>query len=77
MGIKPVNGGRPPSERRTRGVRAVSVGAFDQEVAKALRLVDLVKLNVRNTEVVMARYIIRVRKVREGENCRIIIIQPR
>lgn len=55
FGIKPVSGGRPPSESRTRGVRVVSAGAFAQEVASILMFVDLFSLNTRNVEDVMIR----------------------
>ncbi len=77
FGINPVSGGRPPRERRMRGVRAVSVGVFAQEVASVLMLVDLLILNTRNVENVITKYVRRVRRVREGENCRTRIIQPR
>ena len=36
LGMKPVSGGRPPSESKIRGVRAVSAGALVQEVASML-----------------------------------------
>ena len=55
FGIKPVNGGSPPSESKTKGVRAVSIGALDQEVARALRFVALFSLNVRNVEKVITK----------------------
>ncbi|MDG2555485.1 hypothetical protein P7M41_26175, partial [Vibrio parahaemolyticus] len=42
-----------------------------------LMLVDLFSLNTRNVEDVITRYVIRVRRVREGENWRIKIIQPK
>lgn len=77
FGINPVRGGSPPSERRIRGVRAVRAGAFVQEVASMLILVDLFSLKVRNAEVVIIRYVIRARSVREDENCRTRIIHPR
>lgn len=63
FGIKPVSGGRPPSERRIRGVRAVSAGVFAHEVASILMFVDLFSLNTRNVEDVMIRYVIRVKSV--------------
>lgn len=53
--MKPVRGGRPPSERRMRGVRAVRAGAFAQDVARVLIFVDLLSLNTRNVEDVMMR----------------------
>ena len=77
FGMKPVNGGRPPSERRMRGVRAVSMGALDQEVARAFRLVALFSLNVKKVEKVMTKYVINVRKLSTGENWRTRVSQPR
>ena len=77
FGMKPVSGGSPPRERRIRGVREVSIGAFVQEVASALMLVALFSLNTRNVENVITKYVKRVRSVREGENWRTKIIQPR
>lgn len=77
FGMKPVRGGRPPRESRTRGVRAVSIGALDQDVAKALRLVALFSLNVKNVEKVITKYVISVRKLSAGENCSTMVSQPR
>jgi len=77
LGIKPVSGGRPPNERRTRGARAVRAGAFVQEVASALIFVALLNLNTRKVEKVMTRYVRRVSRVSEGEYCRTRIIHPR
>lgn len=48
FGANPVRGGSPPRERRIRGARAARTGAIDQAVAKDLRLVEFVVLNVRN-----------------------------
>lgn len=53
FGAKPVRGGRPPSERRIRGVRAVSAGALAHAVARVLMLVASEALNVRNAEEVI------------------------
>lgn len=77
FGIKPVNGGRPPKDSRMRGVRDVSAGVFVHEMASVLMLVDLFSLNTRNVEEVIMKYVIRVRRDREGEKGRIRIIQPR
>ncbi len=77
FGIKPESGGRPPRERRRRGVRAVSAGVLAQVVARVLILVALFRWNTRNVEKVMIIYMKRVRRVRAGENCRTRIIQPR
>lgn len=77
FGMKPVSGGRPPRDRRTRGKRDVRMGVLAQDVASALIVVVLLRMNVRKAEEVMIRYNISVRRVRVGENCRIKIIQPR
>lgn len=53
--MKPVRGGRPPSESRIRGVRAVRAGAFVQDVARVLMFVALLSLNTRNIEEVIIR----------------------
>lgn len=55
FGIKPVSGGSPPRERRTRGVKAVSAGAFVQEVASELIFVALFNLKTRKVENVMTK----------------------
>lgn len=77
LGINPVRGGRPPRDRRIRGVRAVRAGVLAQEVARELIVVALFSLKVRNVDRVITRYVIRARRVRVGENCRIRIIHPR
>lgn len=77
FGINPVSGGRPPRDSSTKGAREVSAGAFAHEVARELIFVDLFNLNTRNVENVMRIYVKRVRRVREGENCRTRVIQPR
>lgn len=53
--MKPVSGGRPPRDSRIKGVMVVRAGAFAQEVARALMLVELFSLNTRKVEDVMAR----------------------
>lgn len=50
FGIKPVSGGRPPRDSKIKGVREVSTGAFAQEVARVLMLVEVFSLNTRNIE---------------------------
>lgn len=55
FGMKPVRGGRPPSDRRIRGVRAVRAGALAQDVARELMLVALFTLKTRKVENVMTR----------------------
>ena len=56
--MKPVSGGRPPSDKRIRGVREVIAGAFAHEEASWLILVDLFSLNTRNVESVIRKYAI-------------------
>lgn len=55
LGIKPESGGRPPKDRRIRGVMAVRAGVLAQEVARELMFVDLLILNTMNVEKVMAK----------------------
>lgn len=55
FGMNPVSGGRPPKERRRRGVRAVRAGAFVQEVARAFIVVALLILKVKKTENVIMK----------------------
>lgn len=77
MGMKPERGGRPPRESIRRGARAVSVGAFVQEVANELILVEFCSLNRVKVEKVIIKYRARASKVREGENCMMRIIHPK
>lgn len=53
FGIKPDSGGRPPRERRIRGVIAVRAGVLAQEVDRELMFVDLLILKTINVEKVM------------------------
>lgn len=53
FGMKPISGGRPPRERRTKGVMAVMAGALAHEVARVLMSVEAFSLNTRNVEDVM------------------------
>lgn len=68
FGVKPVSGGRPPRDKRIKGVRDVIVGIFAQEEARVLILVDLFSLKTRKAENVIIKYVIRAKRVREGEN---------
>lgn len=77
FGINPVRGGRPPRDRRTRGVSEVSAGAFAQEVARVLMVVARLSLKTRNVENVIIKYVRSVRSVNDGENWMMRIIQPR
>lgn len=72
-----MRGGRPARDKRIKGARAVRAGAFAQEAARALIVVALFSLNTRNIEIVEIKYVRRAKMVRGGENCKIIIIQPR
>lgn len=51
--MKPDSGGRPPRERRIKGVMAVRAGVLAQEVDKELMFVDLLILNTINVEKVI------------------------
>lgn len=53
FGMKPVRGGRPPNDRRMRGMRAVRVGVLAQDVARELIVVVLLSMNTRKEEEVM------------------------
>lgn len=75
--MKPVRGGRPPRDKSRRGTKAVMAGVLAQEVARALMVVVLFRIKVRNVDDVMMRYRARVRRVRVGVNCRTTTIQPR
>ena len=55
MGIKPVRGGRPPRDKRIRGVIEVITGALDQEVASIFTVVALFNLKTRNVEKVIIK----------------------
>ena len=77
LGMKPVSGGRPPRESRIRGARAVRAGAFAQEAASMLIVAELLSLKIRKAEVVITRYVRRARRVRDRENCKMSVIQPR
>lgn len=55
FGMKPVSGGRPPSDRRVRGMRDVRMGALVHDVARVLIVVDLFNINTRKAEEVIMR----------------------
>lgn len=55
FGMKPVSGGRPPRDRRIRGVRDVRIGALAQDVANELIVVVLLSINTRKVEEVIIR----------------------
>lgn len=77
LGINPVRGGRPPKDRRIRGVMVARMGIFAHAVARELMVVVSFSLKTRKVVNVIRKYVRRVSRVREGENCRIRIIQPR
>lgn len=55
FGMKPVSGGRPPSDRSIRGIRDVRIGALVHDVARELIVVDLFSINTRKAEEVIMR----------------------
>lgn len=77
MGRKPVRGGKPPSERRIMGNRAVRRGALVEVLTKVLRVVAVAKFIVKKAAEVIAMYTKRARRARDGESWTTIIIQPR
>lgn len=66
--MKPVRGGRPPSDRRTRGARVARAGVFAHEAASELIFVDWFSLKIINMEKVITKYVTKAIRVREGEN---------
>lgn len=66
LGRKPVSGGRPPRERRTKQAIAVRVGDLVQEEAKVTVLVASMLLRVRNAAVVITIYVIKAISVSWG-----------
>ena len=68
LGRKPVKGGSPAMERRTRGNIMVTRGALVEAVASALMVVEEVNFKVRKAAVVIKRYIAKASIVREGAN---------
>lgn len=77
LGAKPVSGGRPPKDSSIRGVRAVRIGVFAQEVARELTFVELFSLKTRNAENVIIKYVRRVIRASDGINWVTSIIHPR
>lgn len=77
FGMKPVRGGKPPRESSIRGIMEVSAGVLVHDRVSELIFVELLSLNVRKVAAVIMKYVIRARNVREGENWRTKIIQPR
>lgn len=63
MGIKPVRGGRPPSDKRIKHVRAASAGVLVQVEASVMVLVELILFNVRKAADVITIYVASARRV--------------
>ena len=76
LGINPVNGGSPPSDRRVRAMVDASIGAFDHIVVMVIIFVVDVIFNDRNAADVINKYMVRVSSVRCGAYCEITIIHP-
>lgn len=77
FGMKPVRGGRPPSDRRVRVVMVMMAGVLVQFMVSVLIFVECISLNVRNVADVIIIYVRRARMVSCGLNCTITIIHPR
>ena len=66
--MNPVRGGRPPSERRIRGVKEVRMGALVHDVERVLMVVASLILKTRKVENVITRYVMSVKTTKSGEN---------
>lgn len=77
LGINPERGGSPPRESRIRGVRAVRMGVFAQDVDKEFMLREWLILNTKNIDRVIMIYMIRAMSVSLGSKETISTIQPR
>lgn len=77
LGINPERGGSPPRESRMRGVRAVRIGVFAQDVAKVFIVKEWLFLNTRNMDSVIIIYMVRAISVSLGLKWMINTIQPR
>lgn len=53
LGMKPVRGGRPARDSRTRGTRGARAGTFDQEEVSMLIVVDLLMMKTIKAEKVI------------------------
>jgi len=53
LGMKPVSGGSPPNENKTKGIKYVNVGFLTQEVASELIVVVLFNLKIKNNDEVI------------------------
>ena len=63
-----MRGGSPPRERRIIGNMAVRRGAFAQDVASVLMLVELFSFRERKAAEVITRYVESARRVKDGAN---------
>ncbi|ONI39221.1 hypothetical protein AN396_08935 [Candidatus Epulonipiscium fishelsonii] len=77
FGKKPVSGGRPPREKRMRGVKAVSTGFLVADIASVVRSVEWVWSNTRNAAAAITMYVSRVRRAKDFENCMARATHPR
>lgn len=77
FGKKPVSGGKPPREKRIRGVKAVSTGFLVADIASVVRSVEWVWLNTRNAAAAITIYVNRVNKAKDLENCMARATHPR
>jgi hypothetical protein len=66
FGIKPVSGGRPPSDSNTKAVVVVKIGLFDQTVARVPIFVADEAFKVRNAADVIQIYVSSARRVSCG-----------
>ena len=77
FGRKPDKGGKPASDSRINGARAVIKGYLSHVEGNVLRLVTESSLSKRNAAVVMIRYIKSERVAKGGEYIMTSIIHPR
>lgn len=66
--MKPERGGRPPRDRRIKGVRAVIAGVFIDDEASILIVVALLSLKMRKAEEVIIIYMVSASSVSDDEN---------
>lgn len=77
FGKKPVSGGKPPKEKRMRGVKAVNTGFLVADMASVVRSVECMWSNTRNAAAAITMYVRRVNRARDLENCIARAIHPR
>lgn len=64
-----MSGGRPPREKRMRGVKAVSIGFLVADIASVVRSVEWVWSNTRKAAAAITIYVSRVNRASDLENC--------